>query len=201
MPQPDRQPRALHRYAMRWRSVVGAIALATAGCGLLAPLFVAAQPTPLSEQQLRAAYVLNFIRYTDWPERAFHAPNAPLVVCTLGDHQGSAALAGIAGKTIRGHTVQLRPVASADEARICHVLFVSETEARRFVGTLRALQHLPILTVSEADSFVDAGGMIGLVHIDNRLQFEVNLDGVQQAQLKASSQLLRLARSVIEARR
>ena len=57
-----------------------------------------------------------------------------------------------------------------------------------------------MLTIGDADGFVDVGGMVGLVHADNRLQFEVNLGLLQQAQLKASSQLLRLARNVIEAK-
>jgi hypothetical protein len=154
----------------------------------------------LSDQQMKAAYVLNFVRYTEWPERAFATPESPLAICVFGE-SGALGLTGIAGKIIRGHAIQVRSVAAADEARYCHVLFVSEYDTRRFVGILRALQNAPILTISEADGFIDVGGMIGLVHLDNRLQFEVNLGVVQQAQLKASSQLLRLARNVIEARR
>lgn len=153
----------------------------------------------LSDQQLKAAYVLNFIRYTEWPERAFAAPDSPLVVCVLGD-PGAAGLSGLAGKSLKGRPLQVRPVFAAEEASGCHVLFIPESDVRRFVTTLRALQNRPILTIGEADGFIDVGGMIGLVHIDNRLQFEVNLGVVQQAQLRSSSQILRLARNVIEAR-
>jgi hypothetical protein len=156
--------------------------------------------TVLSDQQMKAAYVLNFVRYVDWPERAFATPESPLAICVFGE-SGASGLTGIAGKVIRSHPIQVRSVTGAEEARYCHVLFVSEYDTRRFVGILRALQNAPILTISEADGFIDVGGMIGLVHLDNRLQFEVNLGVVQQAQLKASSQLLRLARNVIEARR
>jgi hypothetical protein len=120
------------------------------------------------------------------------------VVCVLGGDAGT--LAGIAGKVINGHPVQVRAVATSDEARACHVLFIPEVDTRRFVGVLRALQNAPVLTISEAEGFIDIGGMIGLVHLDNRLQFEVNLGVVQQAQLKASSNILRLAHNVIEAR-
>lgn len=154
---------------------------------------------PLSDQQMKAAFVLNFVRYTEWPERSFGGPDAPLVVCVFGDAPGSG-LAGISGKIIKNRPVQVRGILTADEARACHALFVAEFDARRFVGVLRALQNVPVLTISEADGFIDVGGMIGLVHFENRLQFEVNLGVVQQAQLKASSQLLRLAHNVIEAR-
>lgn len=175
-------------------------------CALLAAVavWVAALPAALgqpvlSDQQMKAAFVLNFIRYTEWPERSFATADAPLNVCVFGD-PGSAGVSGIAGRVIRGRMLLVRAAASADEARGCHVLFFPELDARRFVGSLRALQDAPILTIGEADGFIDIGGMIGLVHLDNRLQFEVNLGMVQQAQLKASSQLLRLARNVIEAR-
>ncbi|HEX8987932.1 MAG TPA: YfiR family protein [Rhodocyclaceae bacterium] len=148
---------------------------------------------------MKAAFVLNFIRYTDWPEGSLGAPDSPIVACVIGE-PGSAALAGIEGKTTKGRAVQIRAVASAEEARACHALFVAEPDPRRFVGTLRLLQRTPVLTIGDAEGFIDAGGMIGLVHLENRLQFEVNLGAVQQAQLKASSVLLRLARNVIAAR-
>jgi hypothetical protein len=175
-------------------------------CALLAAaaVWIAALPAALgqqalSDQQMKAAFVLNFIRYTEWPERSFSTPDAPLAVCVVGD-PGSAGVSGISGRVIRGRMLLVRTATSAEEARGCQVLFFPDLDARRFVGTLRAVQHMPILTIGEADGFIDVGGMIGLVHFDNRLQFEVNLGVVQQAQLKASSQLLRLARNVIEAR-
>lgn len=181
------------------RRLLGAV-LATAVaalCGLPAAL---GQQTTLSDQQLKAAFVLNFIRYTEWPERAFAAPDSPIAVCVLGGDLAATALGGIVGKVVKGHVVQVKAASTVEEARVCQVLYVPDADLRRYVPTLRALQQQPVLTVSEAEGFVDAGGMIGLVHADTRLQFEVNVGAVQQAQLKASSQLLRLARNIIEAR-
>lgn len=181
------------------RRLLGAalFAIATALLGL--PVAIGQQAS-LSDQQLKAAFVLNFIRYTEWPERAFTGPEAPLNLCVLGGDLAGTGLSGIGGKAIKGHLVQVKLATNADEARGCHAVFVPEGDLRRNIPILRSLQQLPILTISEADGFIDAGGMIGLVHSDNRLQFEVNLGVVQQAQLKASSQLLRLARNIIEAR-
>ena len=176
-------------------------AVVASGAAVLLGLPVAlGQQTVLSDQQLKAAFVLNFIRYTDWPERLFAGPETPLALCVLGGDTGTMALGGLAGKVVKGRLLQVRSVNSVDDARACHVLVVPETDLRRSIPILRALQQQPVLTISEADGFVDAGGMIGLIHSDNRLQFEVNLGVVQQAQLKASSQLLRLARNIVEAR-
>lgn len=160
---------------------------------------VLGQQGGFSDQQLRAAFVLNFLRYVDWPERSFASQEAPLILGVLGG-ESSANLAGISGKVVKGHPVAVRSVYGIDDAKGCHALYFSDPDVRRIVTLLRGLQNLPVLTVSDAEGFIDIGGMIGLVPGDNRLQFEVNLSGLSQAQLKASSQLLRLARNVIDTR-
>ncbi|MBK7415870.1 MAG: YfiR family protein [Dechloromonas sp.] len=174
--------------------------LAAGSAALLGLPLAYGQQAPLSDQQLRAAFVLNFIRYTEWPERAFAAPDTPLMLCVLGNDPTGVALGGLAGKTVKGRTIQVRTVNTADEARNCHALFFADADARRHVSILRAVQTLPVLTISDSDSFIDIGGMIGLLYLDSRLQFEVNLAVVQHSQLKSSSQLLRLARNVIESK-
>ena len=52
---------------------------------------------------------------------------------------------------------------------------------------------MPILTVSDIDDFARAGGMIGLVEAEQRIRFDINLATARQANLKLSSQLLKLA--------
>ncbi|MEO8411703.1 MAG: YfiR family protein, partial [Propionivibrio sp.] len=59
----------------------------------------------------------------------------------------------------------------------------------------------PVLTISDMEGFIDEGGGIGLVYDDNRLQFEVNRQTLAQAQLTASSNLLKLARNLIDAKK
>jgi hypothetical protein len=49
------------------------------------------------------------------------------------------------------------------------------------------------LTVSDIGGFAQAGGMIGLVEADQRIRFDINLATTHQANLKLSSQLLKLA--------
>ena len=53
-----------------------------------------------------------------------------------------------------------------------------------------------VLTISDIEGFAEAGGAIGLFVADSRLQFDANFATLQRANLKASSQALRLARTV-----
>mgnify|MGYP001770392679 CR=1 FL=1 len=50
----------------------------------------------------------------------------------------------------------------------------------------------------ERDRFTRTGGMVGLVTIDNKIRFEVNLRSSRAAGLRIQAALLRLATDVIE---
>ncbi|HVT34148.1 MAG TPA: YfiR family protein, partial [Nevskiaceae bacterium] len=65
-------------------------------------------PQTALEQQVRAAFLYNFARFTSWPvERV--ADSAPIVFCTLEHEPLGAALAStLAGKSIDQHLLQVR---------------------------------------------------------------------------------------------
>ncbi|WP_313952131.1 YfiR family protein [Accumulibacter sp.] len=152
----------------------------------------------LTEAQAKAAFVVNFARYIEWPERAFTNRTAPLLICALGRSVVGNALEAHEGRQVQGRPVAVRQLLGIDEARPCQVLFIADSEERRMSQLLRVVAAQPILTVSDADAFIDSGGAIGLVRADQRLQFEVNRQAIEQAQLKASSNLLKLARNLAD---
>ncbi len=154
----------------------------------------------ISEAQAKVAFLLNFARYVEWPERAFPARDAPLNVCVIGRDSLGTALAALESRQVQGRPIKVRRGVSLEDFRGCHLVFVSDSEERRLVPTLRALAGHPVLTVGDTDGFIDAGGAIGIVAGEDRLQFEVNRAALDQAQLKAGSQLLKLARNLADAR-
>ena len=178
------------------RSFLGS-GLLTLACALATVTEVAAQAA-VNETQAKAGFVLNFMRYVEWPERVFAARDTPLLLCVLGRDEVATALTALDGRQVQGRPIAIRRLTSQDEARSCQVLFIAESEARRLALVLRAVAGLPVLTVSDADAFIDAGGAIGIVRGDGRLQFEVNRASLDQAQLKASSNLLKLARNLVD---
>jgi len=174
-----------------WRPAWVALLLA-----LAAPSVRAQAPVP--ETQAKAAFVLNFARYVEWPEAAFASREAPLVICVVGSDAG--AFADLANRQAQSRAVRVRRIAGSGDAQGCHVAFFTDSDARRIGTQLRSLTGRPILTVGDADGFIDQGGAIGLVQSEQRLQFEVNRGALDSAQLKASSQLLKLARAVLSPR-
>jgi hypothetical protein len=95
---------------------------------------VASQP---GEYQIKAAYLINFARYVEWP--ASRLPlGAVLRLCVLGrDPFGGFAWPGRTAGA--GREVRFRPVDSLEQALECHLVFVSGSEERRLGLILRGL--------------------------------------------------------------
>ena len=126
----------------------------------------------LSGPQVKAWFVVNFVKYTDWPG------GRPAIVqlCTLGQDATVSALAALEGHSVGATTIRIKTAVTMVEAASCQVMYIADSEARRVSAILGSLAALPILTVSEIDGFIDQGGMIGLVAQDDRYVFEINLD-------------------------
>lgn len=145
-----------------------------------------------SESQLKAAYLVNFLKYVEWPG----ARGGTVNICLFGRDSLGPYLAGYEGRQIAGRELRIRKVSSPEQLADCHELFIPETEEARIAAVLRWVERQPILTVSDAENFARDGGAIALIRNDGRLQFEVNNDTLGRSNLKASSQMLRLARQV-----
>ncbi len=149
------------------------------------------------EYQVKAAYLLNFTRYVEWPSQAFESPDAPVRLCVLGrDPFGSVLDATVRGRTTQGRSLAVRRIRRPTEAAGCHLIFIS----RETWGTQRvlprALQSPGMLTVGESDEFAQEGGIIGFVIQDETVRFVVNTDARDRAGLRISSRMLSLAAAV-----
>ncbi len=63
---------------------------------------------------------------------------------------------------------------------------------------LKAFVAAGALTVGDSDDFIRTGGMVGLITVENKIRFEVNLATCRRAGLRISASLLRLAKTVVE---
>ena len=149
------------------------------------------------EYQVKAAYLLNFTRYVDWPTGAFEAPGVPMTICVLGrDPFGSVLDATVRGKVTQGRPLSVRRIQTARGASACHLVFVSQETWRNRGELLDSLRTKGLLTVGESDQFAQQGGVIGFVIQDETVRFVVNADARDQAGLRISSRMLSLAAAV-----
>jgi hypothetical protein len=151
----------------------------------------------VAEPALKAAFLLNFTKFTDWPEDEL-APAAPIVLC-IADVEVAAALDGlVVGRSVNQHALALRRMKVEEPARGCAVLYASKLDERRTSQLVAGLGTASVLTVGDAQDFATHGGMIGLFVDDGRMRFAINRGAVQRTRLKLSAQLLTLAKIVKE---
>jgi hypothetical protein len=172
--------------------------LIVVGFLLLSILPARAGEREASEYEVKAAFLYNFAKFTEWPAELFAGDQAPLTICVLGDDPFGKAFNPIRSKTVKNRPVAVREIADADAVGGCHVLFISASEQLHVDDLLTAIGKRSILTVSDMKRFVQSGGMISFVMVDDKVRFEINNGAANRAGLKISSQILKLARTVIE---
>lgn len=190
--------------AGRRRALFAGLALlAAAGARAAEPEAAGVDPERLT--QVRAAFVLNFVRYTEWPASSFESADSPYFVVVVGDDGVASALRELAdragrtdGRALR--VVSLPPPERAEQrsqlvelARRSHVAYLGEKPDREL---LAALSAATVLTVAADAEFVRTGGMIALVVDGGRVTFDVDPDTIRARGLLLSSRVLRLARNV-----
>jgi hypothetical protein len=165
---------------------------------LMTALPVRADERTASEYEVKAAFLFNFAKYTEWPAGSFADDRAPLTFCVLGDNPFGKGLESFRSKTVKNRPVAFREIADPHAAGACHVLFISASEQKRIDAHLASLRNLAVLTVSDTKKFAQSGGMIGFVTVDDKIRFEVNSRAANQAGLNISAQILKLARQIVE---
>ena len=157
---------------------------------------VTAQERSAGEYQVKAAMLFNVAKFVEWPVEPSGRDQDPFKMCVIGRDPFGTSLDSLKGKPVKGR--QLLPVqlAGIDEIGECKVLFISSSEKRNLAAILAAASRSGVLTVSDIDRFAASGGMIGFVEVEGKVRLEVNLAAAQHANLKISSQLLKLARIV-----
>jgi hypothetical protein len=147
-----------------------------------------------SEPVLKAGFVYNFGKFTEWPPGS--PPGAPMWLCLIGNDPQGALTATVEGRLLQGRPVRVRRNPRTEELRTCQIVYVTDPDERHQAEVLRALREQPVLTVGDVDGFIDLGGMIGLGMASGKVRFDINQEAVQAGGLKLSSQLMRLARTV-----
>ncbi len=143
---------------------------------------------------MKATFLYNFAKFTQWPEEAFEAPGSPLRICILGDGRFGDAFESIKSKTVGGRPLSIRFCDDVEESKGCHVLFIGYSEENHVSEILEKLDDPACLTVGDAKVFTRSGGMLGFFLEDNKVRFEANLAAIERSRLSISSRLLKLAR-------
>jgi len=149
------------------------------------------------EYPLKAVFLLNFAKFTEWPTNAFDKPDSPLVIGVLGDDPFGAVLDdAVRGEIANGRKFVVERYRRVEDIKACHILFISQSETRRLAKIVAALKRKPVLTASEIDNSAYNGVCVQFITENNKIRFRVNLDSLKEADITMSSQLLRLSETI-----
>jgi hypothetical protein len=148
------------------------------------------------EQQIKAAYLYNFIKFVDWPATRFESESTPIVI---GIHGKSSFVAdvesAIKGRKINNREILVRNIGKQEDLRLCHLVFFGSNDNAAVSEMLKGLEGAGVLTVGEG-AFVSAGGMIGFVLEGDKVRFEINAPAAEREGIRISGQLQKLAKPV-----
>lgn len=176
------------------RGVAAAAAALLLGPGAPANQATRARQPVVDELTMKAAFLLNFAAFVEWPPSAFSADNGAVVVGIYGSDPFRAVIDEIfAGETIRDRPFVIRRVRAGGDVSGCHIVFCADSERSRWAALLSQARQKPMLTVANGPGFTQAGGIVEFVTERGRLRFRINHEAANAAGLVVSSKLLRLA--------
>ena len=159
-----------------------------------------AQESRELEYEVKAAFLLKFAMFVQWPTNSLAADlQGPLVVGILGeDPFGAKFDQAIQAATVNGRAVQIRRRRRVAELLDCQIVFICASEAAHYPELIAAFNTRPILTVADGPGFASHGGMIGFFKEAGKVRFEINPPAIDRVGLKASSKLLQVGRRITE---
>ena len=177
---------------MRGARLFGISRLALATVAFLLTLRLIGFAQDVTEPALKAAYIYNFARFTEWPDDP--RASQPLGLCVVGDAAvGDALERLVKDRQLAGRAIVVSRVTASGPKLACHVLYMSSTAAADVWKVVASVQDAQVLTIGDAVDFTKAGGIAQFFFERGQLHFNINRQAVKRARLQINSRLLALA--------
>jgi YfiR/HmsC-like len=156
-----------------------------------------------SEYEMKAIYLYNFLKFVKWPTDPCNLLGGKSQhIAVLGDTPLSHVLMDMQEK-LKKHGKDLRlsfygPYRSDMKFSCCCLLFIAGSERNNLSSILDQLTGKPVLTVADADSFMNRGVMISLFSQKNKIRWGINRQPVNVSGLTMSAKLLDIAVKVVD---
>jgi hypothetical protein len=139
----------------------------------------------------QSVFIYSFTRYIVWPD-TYNTGDFEILV--LGDSPIIDALQQMAKtKKVGERTIKISKISSIDQIRKANILFVSAGKAAEIDNVVNKVNTQSILVVTEEPGLGAKGSNINFIVKDGKLAFELNQAAMTKRNLKASTELSRLA--------
>lgn len=136
-------------------------------------------------------FMYNFTRYIQWPA---DKQNGDFVIGVLGDSEVTPSLEKMAStKKVGSQSIKVKEFNSVADINACHMIFIPSGKSGDFEGVKSKLSGNSTLIITEKEGLGKAGSAINFIVKDGKLRFELNKDAAENAHLKISGDLAKLA--------
>lgn len=173
----------------------------------------------IAEDEVKVAFVYNFIRFIDWPQEKTIGPNDPIIIGVIGPEFLLHAFESLKDKQAKNRDIVTKSFVDLanmkknsqdsdsqwnkriEMLKTCHVVLLFplyRQQTNSLSDILDELKGLAVLTIGESSGFLEKGGIINFIKEEGRIQFEINAIAARKSNLDISSKLLRVAKRVIQ---
>lgn len=146
-----------------------------------------------NEYNLKAMFVLNFIKYVEWPQSS----NSIFTIAIVGESplkENLLSMVSLKSNSV-GPKIEIITV-ERNELKQCHILFIPAGKKMEEKDVVKFCQGKGILIITEGSKLTCNGAAINLLKLDNKIRFEIYQTQAKIAGVKIASKLLELATTV-----
>lgn len=151
-----------------------------------------------SVDELKAAYLEKFALFIKWPENStLSALKNPFIIGVIKDKSFSAILKKVyRNQKIQNRKVKINYFPNLKSIEGCNILISHGSDEGEFLFILSRFGKKPVLIISDSEGSAEKGIHINFFLEHRKLKFEINPDALKRSGLKASYQLMQLAKLV-----
>ncbi len=152
------------------------------------------------EYLIKAGYLYKYFLFFEWPASFFPtgSRNDNLVIGIIGDNPFGHYFDPIQGKQLKNLNKKIEIIHFGGFQKefnpdACHILFISKSESKHLQNILEKTRGKPVLTVADQEGFLEKGGMINLLSVNDLIRWEINLEAIEEAGLTVSATIVQSA--------
>ena len=143
---------------------------------------------------LHAALVVKIAMFVEWPDYAPLLENGNVKLVVAGNEEIFQAFKKLPDKNVNGLELELDLHQAGAELLPCRIMFISHHRFHEILPSIMDPEFSRgVLTVGDSPDFNAKGGIIQLDLVNGRPRFTVNLEAAEDAGIKLSSKLLKVA--------
>ncbi len=147
-----------------------------------------------TEYEIKAAFVCNFAKFSEWPDAKFKTDTSSIVLGLIGDEPFGESLYRIAKNVqVNNRKLLVRKIENLSQLSEIHILYIGKVDAPTLLNYVNLSPKHSVLTISELKGFCQMGGIINFSKEKVKYGFEISDKQAQRSKIIISAKLLKLA--------